>query len=243
MDSSIEHPDCRRLLDLGHDARLAVDQGLGFLDILGALHEGERDPIGAEVERELEVVAVLVGERRDRQHDLGHVDAFAVGQHAAGDDAGLGMVLPAAFDRHPQAAVVEQELRAGADRGEDFRMGQGRASPVAGRLVEVEAVGCARLELDPAAFEGADAKLRALQIRQDADRSLDLTLKLPDRHVAFAMLVLRAVAEVQPEDVRASIVKLSNLARVRGARAEGSQNLRFSLSSHGRELIRIRIQR
>ena len=34
-----------RFLDLGHHGGAAADHPLGFVDVFGALHEGERDPV------------------------------------------------------------------------------------------------------------------------------------------------------------------------------------------------------
>ena len=51
--------DRRRLLELHQDAGAAGDQLARLGDVLRALHEGERDPVDAQLEREGEIGAVL----------------------------------------------------------------------------------------------------------------------------------------------------------------------------------------
>ena len=63
----VEAIERRRLFDLGHDAGAARDQLSRFGHIIGALHEGERDPVDADVGRSFEVGTVLLGQRRDRE--------------------------------------------------------------------------------------------------------------------------------------------------------------------------------
>ena len=77
-DDVVEPVDRRRLLDLGEQRRALADQRARFGDVLGPLHERQRDPVGPLLEREGEVGAVLVGQRRDRHHHVGHVDALVV---------------------------------------------------------------------------------------------------------------------------------------------------------------------
>ena len=94
---------------------------------VGPLHEGERQPVDAELAGELQVLAVLGRERGERQHHVGHVDALAVGDLAADHHLGHG-VLGRALD-HLQAdlAVVDEEGGADLERREDLRVRQADA--------------------------------------------------------------------------------------------------------------------
>ena len=47
VDDRLEVIESRRLLDLGHDRRAAARELAGLGDVLGPLHEGERDPSNA----------------------------------------------------------------------------------------------------------------------------------------------------------------------------------------------------
>ena len=64
------------------DASISV---LQRLDVRRGADERERDEVAAELERELEVVDVLLRQRRDRERDSGEVDAL-VRADRAGDD-------------------------------------------------------------------------------------------------------------------------------------------------------------
>ena len=61
VDDLLEPLDRGRLLQLGHD-RPARRRGAHLVHVLRPLHEGERDPVGPELEGEGEVGAVLVGQ-------------------------------------------------------------------------------------------------------------------------------------------------------------------------------------
>src|SRR3546814_6666263 len=93
----------RRLLDLGHDGGAVADQAARLGQVLRPLDEGEGDPVDTEVERELQVDAVLLGDRRDRQDDARQVDALVVAQGAAGDHTGLRMAGGARSEEHTSA--------------------------------------------------------------------------------------------------------------------------------------------
>ena len=131
--------DRRRLLDLRQDRRAPVGELARLEDVARPLHEGERQPVDAELAGELEVLLVLVRQRRQRQHHVGDVDALAVRDLAADDDLGQRVLRRAFGDLQPDLAVVDQERRARLERGEDLRMRQADAGDVAIGGVEVEA--------------------------------------------------------------------------------------------------------
>ena len=58
----------------------AGDQLARVGEVLGPLDEGEGHPVEAELEAEVEVGPVLVGQGRDRQDGIGDIDPLAVGQ-------------------------------------------------------------------------------------------------------------------------------------------------------------------
>ncbi len=106
----------------------AADHLLGFDHVVGALHEGQRNPVDAGDQRRLEVGAVLRRHRRDRQVGVGQADALAVGHPAADHDAGHRVLLRGLLRDQPHLAVVEQQRVAGPQRGQDLPdAGAGRA--------------------------------------------------------------------------------------------------------------------
>ena len=64
LDDVVDPLECCRLLDLGHQAGAVADQASRLDDVGGLLHEGQGDPVHAEVQTELQIEAVLGGERR-----------------------------------------------------------------------------------------------------------------------------------------------------------------------------------
>ena len=222
-----------RLLDLGHQRRAPGDQAPGLGQVLRALDEGQRDPVDPEVEAEAQVGAVLLGERRDRQHDARHVDALVVLQGPAGQHQGLGVVLAAGFDLQAQLAVVQQQQGARFERGEDLGVGQRRAHLVAGQPVEVEAEALPGRQLGLAAGDLADPQLGPLQVEQHADRPVRRRLQLADDGVARLVVVVRAVAEVEPEHVGPGLEQRLDGGGVRGGGAQGRDDLGVAASSHG----------
>ena len=73
---------------------------------------------------------------------------------------------------------------------------------VARRRIVVEAEGLPRLQHDRAVLELADAQLWPLQVRQDAQRTSNHGLGLADGGIDGGVGLVRAVTEVQTEDVR-----------------------------------------
>src|SRR5262249_35243791 len=112
-------------------------------------------------------------------------------------------------------------------------MGHRRTAAVAGRRVEVEAEAIAGLELDRSGGEGAEPELRPLQVGEDADRPPGLLLERADRVDALPVVVVRAVAEVEPEHVDAGAEQGLDALRRRACGPEGRDDLRAVNAAHG----------
>ncbi len=109
-----------------------------FVDVFGALHERQRHPVDAELQRVGEVGFVFLGQRADRQQRVGHRDALAARQHAAGHHFGVDLHCGCFDDAHPEFAVVEHQHVPRLDGLENLRMGQIDALVGAERLVAIE---------------------------------------------------------------------------------------------------------
>ena len=90
-------------------------------DVVGGAHEGERDEVDAELEREREVVEVLRRQRRDRQRHAGKVHALVRADGAADDDGADGARALDPLDAQPHVAVVDQHVVAGLEHLADRR--------------------------------------------------------------------------------------------------------------------------
>ena len=191
------------LLDLRHDAGTAGCDLAHLGDVVRTLHEGKGDPVDLGRKRGVEIGAVLGGQRAGADRRIGDGDALAVGQ--AGADLDRRQRRRAigrdGDDAQAHLAVVDEEAVTRLERLEDFGV---RKEDAAGRSrcrVGIEREGLADGNLDRLVGEGAEAKLRALQVGEDADRPALLRADGADRGHEFAQLVMRGVAHVDAEDV------------------------------------------
>ncbi len=89
VDDRVEPRHRLRLLYLRDDRDPASDlvhDLVDELDVVGRPHEGQRDEVHPEVEREPQVVSVLFGQSRHAHRDVGQRHALVVGDLAALDD-------------------------------------------------------------------------------------------------------------------------------------------------------------
>ena len=151
------------------------------------------------------MLEVLLGDGRQLVGRAGDVQALARGDVAADLDLGFDLGLPYADRANAQAhgAVGEVQHLARLDRGGQpgprDRHTKGGSGAIAVAALERHAV--ARLELDRVLGERADAQLRPRQVLQDGDRSAGAARRLADPLRRLRVLLVRAVAEVQPGDV------------------------------------------
>src|ERR1700694_4136287 len=107
------------------------------------------------------------------------------------------------------------------------------AGVVAGRLVQIEDKTFAVLELDRALGEGAQAKLGALKIDQNADRPAVATLDIANRLDQLAHLVVRGMAHIDAEDVGAGLEQAADHRAVGRYGPKRCKDLDASQASHG----------
>src|SRR5689334_15224485 len=122
---------------------------------------------------------------------------------------------------------------AGQDVPHDLGMRQRHRVCTPSLRREVEANDIAGLEPDRTGCQRADADLRSLQILEDADGPPELTLDGSDRLEATLVVVMRAVAEIQAEDVGSSFEEGANHLGTRTRGAERSDNLGIAVAAHG----------
>src|SRR5690606_26047450 len=95
----------------------------------------------------------------------------------------------------------------------------------AGALLQVQAQRAAPLQDHAAGGEASDAQLRPLQVGEDADRPAGPPLGPADALDHLRVLFLVAVAEVEPEDVRAGAEQLFEPLRAGGRRTDRGDDL------------------
>src|SRR3954447_22712590 len=99
------------------------------------------------------------------------------------------------------------------------------APVVASRLFGIEDEAFSVLELHGALGEGAEAKLGALQINQNADRTAIAAFDIANGLDQLSHLIMRGVAHVDAEHIGASLEQAADHRAVRGSRAKRSENL------------------
>ena len=125
-----------RLLDLRDHVRVRaglLEQRAKVADVGRRADEGERDEVDSRLERPVEVVHVLAGQRRDRERDAREVDALVRRDGAADDDGALARPLCHLVDAQPNEAVVDEDVVPRLEhvpdhRGRDGQLAVGAAS-------------------------------------------------------------------------------------------------------------------
>ncbi len=210
LEDFLDPLHARRLFELDEQRRLAADQRPRLGDVLGALHERQRDPVDMLFEREGQVLAVLFGQRRERHDDVGDVDALAIRNPAADLDHCLDPARRDALHAQHQLAVVDQQARASLERGEQFGVRQVDTRRVARRLVGVEREGLAVHQFGRTVLEGTDAQLRSLQVDEDRRRAAGFLFERADRGNHLGMAGVVAVAHVDAKGVGARAVQFGD---------------------------------
>src|SRR5436309_1024594 len=197
--------DCRRLFELDHNAGAATDQFTAFGDVGGTLDERKCDPIRTMFEGEGEISAVLLRDRRKRQFRIRHIDPLAVGQCAAYQTTRIGISAAAILDLEPYPTVIEEELGSRPKRLKDLGMRQRRTVFIAHLAIKIEVEACTGGEFDPTLGEGAKSELWSLQVGKYADRAPCCAFNPSDRVEARSMILLRAMAEIEPKYIDACL--------------------------------------
>ena len=232
LDNLLELGERRGLFDLGHDRRAPTHQVARLGDVLGPLHEGQRNPIDADIERILEIDAVLVGHGIERNDRVGKADALAAAKRASGQHFGIDAHVARLDHPQTQLAVIEQKRVTGLHGLEDLRMRQVHAAKPSHRLAADETHYVTLGEPNGARFELADAELRPLQIDQNADRAGELELDLVNDGVCFPQELWRRMTHIDAKNVGARLEQSADHLFVVGGRTEGGDDLDSAIAPH-----------
>src|SRR3981189_1209760 len=116
-------------------------------------------------------------------------------------------------------------------------MGHLNSIGLAWRGSEVEAQLLDRLHLHRPYGEGAETKLRSLQIHEDRDRMLIMLLERAQLLDSLAVVVVHAVAEVEPEHVGAGLEQGAQPLGAGGRWPQGGDDLGETLATHRSSLL------
>lgn len=167
-------------------------------DVVAAADEGEGDDVEAGAQGPAEVVLVLVGEGGDGDGDAGEVEAFVVGDHAAFDDGGVDAGAVDGGDFEADFAVVDEDAFTGSDvRCQSVVGGSAVVAVAFGAFFDGDGEGVSAFKEYGAFGEAAEADLRALKVAEDSDAAAGFVGCLSDVSVAFLVVGVGAVAEVE----------------------------------------------
>ncbi len=171
----------------------------------GVAREGYGDVVGALGGRELDVLAILVGERRGGDAAAAQVHALAIGQLSAGDDLGIDARAGDLGDLELDQAIVEQQDVARLHVLGQIQVGAADDFIVArvGIVRRIEREGLAVLEIHLLVSEALDADLGSAEVREDADVTAGAPRRFVHQVDATTVLFLLAVGEVHTRHVEA----------------------------------------
>ena len=118
------------------------------------------------------------------------------------------------------------------DRFQNFGVREMDAARIAGLGIVVQREILADLQHLEAIGEFSDAQLRALQVRQNADRAADRSLHIADPADERTHQVMIGMTHIDAEDVGARLVEFGDLLLGGRCRAEGREDLHASIASH-----------
>ena len=234
LEDLVEVLDAEGALDLREDrhvlAAVLAAELADAADGLAVTDEGGGDVIDVLGQAEEDVLTVALGDGRQRDVDVGHVDALALADQAVVLDDAVHVLAIDGLDLEGDQAVIDQDEGALLDLG-------GKREVIEGDVLRgaVELLGrglgghddlVAGLDGDLLAVdEQAGTDLGALGVEQDADGHAELLGNAADTLDATVMLVIGAVREVEAGDVHARLDHLADgLVAVAGG-THGAYNL------------------
>ena len=213
LQNAVEMLDGLRLFELGDDPGLAAIGRNAIAHqahIFRGAHKRNGDRVHAILERKLEILRILFGQRRNAHRNAGQIDALVFAQHAAVDDladhVGADHFVHAQLDQSvgKQNArallnVFRQRLESGAhQRCRSGNIARSDGQPLTGlqqhRLVILQ-------------LRGAD--LGALQIAEDAERLALFAAHFADHLDERQLFLVSAVGKIQAHHIDAGADQLA----------------------------------
>ena len=222
-DDLVQPLDRRGLLQLGDDAGAVADPFAGLDDVLGPLHEGQRDPVGAQRQRRVQVAQVLGVSAEIGSTTPGTLTPLRSDSRPPTSTRVSALVASQASTRRRRRPSSSSSSAPGASAAKIS--GGADALGVAGARVQVQAEALAGLQLHRPLREGAHAQLGALQVGHHADGAAGLGLDLAQDGHADRVILGAAVAEVQPEHVHAGMEQAAEGIAVAAGRTQRGDDL------------------
>ena len=237
LDDAVDIVHAALVLDLGDYLYILIAEAVYIVaqldDVVCRADEGGGDDVDAHPETELDIGAVALADVGHIAGIAGDVDALAVLQNAAGDDARDDTLVIYRLDSRGYLAVVKEDgpADAGVIPAEGiYQLGvrEGDAVLVAVTLGRVQAVLLPCLELDGAVLKGADADLGSFCIQQQSYGLAALGDSLLDDAEALGHSVVLAVRHIEARYVHAGVDHPAKDIYVVAGRSHCADNLGHS---------------
>ena len=228
----VEVLQCLRPLDLGDERHVTVVLTYDLArspHVVGTLHEAERHQVDTERQPELQVVHVLQRDGGGGQRHPRRVDPLVLAKYAAFDHGGPNrrtvrldhLQLDGAVRQQQVVAWMHAACKPFERRRDDSGASEFLARDDVQRVTHLQADG-------PATFEQAGADLRSPQILQDGNLPTGTLSRRTHARERGSMRLVRAVREVEPDDVGAGGDEGVEQIVGIGRRADGRNDLRLA---------------
>ena len=206
---------------------MRLEDGLDVTDVLCAASEGSGDEVDVLRQTELDVLAVLVGDKLHVELDARNIDGLAVGERAAverlADDVGAVNDLQYLESNE---TVVDQDAGARLNVVRQAFVGDGNDGVVTLDIAGGQRKLLTLNNLDLAVLIGLGTDLRTLGIQHNADRHAKLLAGCLNGVHASLVLLMRAMAEVHTGNIHACLDHLGQYSISCGTKR--ADNLRFA---------------
>ena len=216
------------LLQFGDHRNPATDpvhDRMDQLDVGRRAHKRQGDQVHAQVQCELQIGNVLLGQRRNRDCHARHRQPFVVADGSALGDGAHHVGSVDVLNDQSDLAVVDQQSVTGSSVARQLLVGGG--DPIVGAFALLDG-DANRLAVGPERFsvgESAQADLRSLQVGQYSDGTAGGFRGATYPPIGGLVVGIVAVAEVQAGDIHSRLDQGFHHVVGAGGRAEGTDDL------------------
>ena len=223
-DDLVQPLDRRGLLQLGDDAGAVADPFAGLDDVLGPLHEGQRDPVGAQRQRRVQVAQVLGVSAEIGSTTPGTLTPLRSDSRPPTSTRVSALVASQASTRRRRRPSSSSSSAPGASAAK-ISGGAGRRARRCRGAGPGPGGSAGRAAIAPAPARRRPRAAWALQVGHHADGAAGLGLDLAQDGHADRVILGAAVAEVQPEHVHAGMEQAAEGIAVAAGRTQRGDDL------------------
>ena len=193
--------------------------------VVGVLHEAQRHEVHALLDAEPEVIRVLLAQTGRRQRRAGRVDPFVLAQPAPVHDRRHQRLAVTRLDPKLDAPIVQQQAVARACRLNQRDVDGGHPAGFADKITGGDHERLPWNEVDAAALQESGPDLRPGQVLQDGYEASRIRRGRANPGDDGAVGFVRAVREVEADDVDPGVDQFADGRRRTRLGADGGDDL------------------